>query len=422
MLSATSNLPVSRLEAEDKPQSYRHAFSWLTWWAAFLFATLLGFARLSYGQLLPALQDDLRSPYSTLSTVATMNFVGYLLGTLIMPVLLARVRNHQLLNLAALVAMNLTMLGAALSFSIWQLGAWRIFNGLFSAVATVLTMTLTLECIHPRERGQASAIIWMGGAIGLIISGLIAPTIINGAASGWRVVWVLMGILGIVAALGYFLCRRHQSAPVVQQAKMASSHSTLWTTLRPLLLPSRLLWLALAFLSFGGGYITYFTFFIALLQQQGVPALYAGFAWAAIGLAASVSAWIWGRILDRWPSGFTLAVPLAFGVLGSLAVLTNTPGIEYTGAALVGLSALLAPPIMTTVLLKRAVPDKDYAISYSATTAIFAIGQIVGPLLGGAIISSLGLQAGIASSAGLLALAALCAVAYALAQRKHPAL
>jgi len=261
----------------------------------------------------------------------------------------------------------------------------------------------------------------MGAALGLIISGLIAPPIIGmGTHGGWRLVWIVMGLAGVIIAFGFFVTARLQQAPLPSgaSAEASSTQQTLWATLRPLLLPRRLLWLSLAYFDFGGGYITYLTFFITLLEKQGVPTLYAGFVWAAIGMAAALSAWIWGRIFDHWPTGFTVAIALAFGVCGSLAVLTNTPVAEYIGAATVGLSALIAPPIIFTVLLKRAVPDAAYAVSYSTLTAIFALGQILGPLLGGLVIERLGLEAGIAASAFLLGVATLCACGYGLVQRK----
>ncbi len=406
----------------ERPRSYQHALSWLTWWAAFALATLIGFSRLSYGLLLPALHADLGGSLSVLGTLATINFVGYLLGMLVMPLLLARIHHRARLNLLALLMTNLLMIVSASSLTIWQLGIWRLLIGFFSAIATVLTMALTLERIHPHERGRASGIIWMGAALGIIISGLIAPPIIGmGTHGGWRLVWIVMGLAGVIIAFGFFVTGRAQKAPLPSRvsAEASPTQQALWVTLRPLLLPRRLLWLSLTYFGFGGGYIMYLTFFITFLEKQGIPTLYAGFVWAAVGITAALSAWIWGRIFDHWPTGFTVAVALAFGACGSLAVLTNRPVVEYIGAAIVGLSALTAPPIIITVLLKRAVPDAAYAVSYSTLTAIFAIGQILGPLLGGLVIEQRGLEAGIATSALLLGGATLCACGYGLVQRKN---
>ncbi len=411
--------PKQPLES-TRERGYQHALSWLTWWASFAFAMLLAFSRLSYGLLLPDVHADLHTTYGILGVVATINFVGYLLGTLLMPGLLVRLRNRGRLNLFALLATSLLLIASAFSPTIEVLGALRFFSGISAAVATVLTLSLTLECIYPQERGRASGVIWMGAALGLVLSGLIAPPIIGmGTHGGWRLVWIVMGLASVVIAFGFFAIRRVQKVPVPSGASDPVARHTLWKTLRPLFQTRRLLWLSLTYFGFGGGYITYFTFFITLLENQGTPTLYAGFVWAAIGVTAALSAWVWGRIFDHWPTSFTVAIALALGVCGSLAVLTKTPAVEYVGAAIVGLSALIAPPIMITVLLKRAVPDTEYAISYSVLTAIFAIGQILGPLVGGIVIEQLNLEAGIATSAGLFAIAALCACGYGLAQRKH---
>ncbi len=182
--------------------------------------------------------------------------------------------------------------------------------------------------------------------------------------------------------------------------------------------PRRLLFLTLAYFCFGAGYIIYFTFFISLLAQQGVPAQNAGFVWAAIGFTGAISGWLWGTSIDRWPTGYTLATPLALGALGSLTVLTGNLLWEAIGAALIGLSAFIAPPLIVTALLKWAVSDAEYATNFSALTALFATGQILGPLLAGTIIERAGLATGTALSALVLTIGAFFAVLYAIAQRQ----
>jgi fucose permease len=51
-------------------------------WAALGFAFNLGFSRLSYGLLLPALRHDFAAPYSVFGLVYTANLVGYFLEPL----------------------------------------------------------------------------------------------------------------------------------------------------------------------------------------------------------------------------------------------------------------------------------------------------------------------------------------------------
>lgn len=414
------------VDEQYKQENYSHAVSWLIVWAALAFATLLGFARLSYGLLLPALQSELGASLSVLGAIATVNFFGGLLGTLIVPVLLKYIQKPVITNFIFLIITNILMIASASSFSIWQLGLWRLLIGFFSAAASVLTMTLTLEQISPRESGLASGLMWTGVAFGLVFSGILAPlTISGGFYGGWRLIWIIMGLVGIVAAVGFFVTirsslRTHSRTQQKQAvAESGIKQRTFWATQRPLFLPQRLLGLTVVFFSFGAGYIIYFTFFIALLERQGVPALDAGFVWAAIGITGAISSAVWGKILDRWPTGFILSLPLVLGVCGSLTVLTNVLAVEAGGAALVGLSAFLAPALMVATLLKRAVPSEDYAVNYSLLTAIFGVGQILGPLVGGEVIEWFSLPAGIATSALLFGVAALAACGYGLAQRKQ---
>lgn len=167
---------------------YRHAYSPLSWWAAFSFAVILGFSRLSYGLLLPTIRSDLSGSYGSYGLVGTANFAGYLGGTLGVPFLLARYNDRIKLNLVALLGMNLTLIASAFSFDLWQLGFWRFLIGFFSAVATVLTMALTLERIFPTQRGRASGLAWMGGSLGIVISGLLARLLLA-QAHLWPGAW-----------------------------------------------------------------------------------------------------------------------------------------------------------------------------------------------------------------------------------------
>jgi len=425
MSTQSSRSPQASQRAQPSPLFSNRIIGSLTWWAAGSFAAILGFSRLSYGLLLPALRADLKGSYSVYGTLGTLNFVGYLLGTLALPLMLPFIQRRLVLNVFASCAMNVTLLVSGLSLTLWQLGIWRFLNGFFAAFATVLTIALTLECIPPNARGKVSGIIWAGGALGILLSGLIAPFILTASnAPGWRIVWIGMGIVGILTALGFFLTRRAASFPLTHTASAQNLSYVqprkrhIWETLHPLFQPHRLLFLTLAYGSFGCGYIIYFTFFIALLEQQGVSVLHAGFVWAGIGIAGALSGWIWGKVLDRWPTGFALALALLLGAIGSLSVLLHNQGWEYVGAALVGLSAFIAPALMVTALLKRAVADEDYTASYSMLTAFFALGQIIGPLVSSLIVERSGLVAGTASGALVLGIAAGCAWGYGMMQRQ----
>jgi predicted MFS family arabinose efflux permease len=159
------------------------------------------------------------------------------------------------------------------------------------------------------------------------------------------------------------------------------------------------------------------TFFVALVLQQGLPSPLVGLIWAAMGAAGAISGRIWGRAVDRWPTGFTLAVTLGLGALGTLSVLTHLIPLEAAGAAVFGLSVFLGPPLIVTFLLRQVVPGDRYPSSYSLLNTLFGIGQILGPLVGGVIFDQLGLMQGTALTALVLCVAMLFALGYGIVQR-----
>jgi predicted MFS family arabinose efflux permease len=140
------------------------AASALTFWAAAVFAVTLGFSRLSYGLLLPALRHTFGGELASYGLIGTVNFVGYLLGTLLVPPLLGRLHNRTQLNVWSCLLLGLSMIGSALSWSLLSLSVWRFWVGLISAPATVLTVALALERVRPAGRGLASGIVWARSA------------------------------------------------------------------------------------------------------------------------------------------------------------------------------------------------------------------------------------------------------------------
>jgi predicted MFS family arabinose efflux permease len=406
------------------PSSAGRAASPLTWWAAAAFASIVGFSRISYGLLLSSVRMDLRGNYGAYGLIGTANFVGYLLGTLVVPLLLASSRDRIKLNSGALMVMNVALLLSATSLNLLQLGIWRFLIGFCSAPALVLTLALTLEQTAPGERGRASGIVWMGASVGIILSGVIAPLVIStGLLWAWRLAWSVMGIGGGATVLGFHrtLCaydaRRLSSGVCASDAQPTKPEANPIALLVELLRPRGFLFATLSYFGYGFGYIIYLTFFVALVLEQGLSPLLVSLIWAAMGATGAISGLIWGRAVDRWPTGFTLAITLGLGALGTLSVLTHHILLEAVGAAVFGLSVFLGPPLIVTSLLRQVVPGDRYASSYSLLNALFGIGQILGPLVGGLVVDQLGLMQGTALTALVLCVAMFFALGYEIVQR-----
>ena len=418
----------------------QRAYSPLTLWAAAAFAVILGFSRLSYGLVLPALRANLHGSYRVFGLVGSANLGGYLLGMLLIPILLNHIHDRRRLNTFALLALSVTMIVSALSVSLIDLALWRLLIGVWSAFATVLTITLTLERVVPAERGQASGVLWMGGSAGLVISGALAPLAIGAGIPGaWRLLWVGMGLVGLVATWGVRRSLRPDSSHPPRRGSIPPGNGSVDATLltaekradsppgsadangwragvSQLLHPSRLLALSLSYFAAAFAYIIYFTFVIALVIHQGLPPVLAGLVWSLAGAGGVIGSLGWGRAIDRWPSGFILAMALALAAVGAVTALSGQLALESVGAFLIGMGSFGAPTIVTA-LLKRAVPGEGYATSLSLMTAIFSAGQLIGPIVAGMVVDAEGLALGTASAALLFSCATLLAAGYGVRQR-----
>ncbi|KIL40598.1 MFS transporter [Gordoniibacillus kamchatkensis] len=399
----------------------KSALNWITLWASFLFAVILGFSRLSYGMFLPGIQRVIGGSYGQLGILGTVNFIGYLVGTLCLSPLISQFpdRKH-VINRMTCLLLGLTLIGSAFSNHFTGLGLWRFAIGLLSAFATVLVLSIAMDAVRPAERGVASGLIWLGGSAGILVTGLFAPfTIDPSHLQGWRYAWVTMGIFGVIAAFGFeFVTRKRGDVKIPSQTESKPRDKESENVYRLLLNPKRLLFLIVSYFFFGWGYIIYFTYLIPYLVSKGVPSLYAGLIWSGIGFAGLFNGWIGGKAIDRWPSGYTLASGLTLGTIGVSGVTANNMLFTVLGAATIGLVSFITPPLMTTALLRRHVPHDSYAACLSIATAFFASGQIIGPIVGGVVVERYGLQFGVASSAIFMAIAAVLAGLYGQQQRK----
>ncbi|WP_244935581.1 YbfB/YjiJ family MFS transporter [Paenibacillus glycanilyticus] len=406
---------------EDRDMGTKSAFNWITLWASCLFVVILGFSRLSYGMFLPGIQRELGGSYGQLGVLGTVNFVGYLAGTLCLSPLLSRFPDRKyLINRITCLLLGLTLIGSAFSYHFIELGLWRFAIGWLSALATVLVLSIAMDAVRPAQRGVASGLIWLGGSAGILVTGLFAPFTIDPLhLQGWRYAWVIMGVFGLIAALGFeFVTRNRGAGKLPSQPEWKSGDKDIEKAYRLLLNPKRLLFLIASYFFFGAGYIIYFTYLIPYLVTKGIPSFNAGLIWSLIGFAGLFNGWIGGKAIDRWPSGYTLASGLMLGTIGVSGVVTNNLLFTVLGASIIGLVSFITPPLMTTALLRRHVPHQAYAACLSIATAFFAAGQITGPVLGGMVVERYGLQFGVASSSIFMAIAAALAGLYGQQQRK----
>ncbi len=351
-------------------------------------AAAMGIGRFALTPVLPYMSEAIPLSASEGGLIASANFLGYLVGALgaaaLPPSRLAAG------FLAALAASAATSAGMAIDGGLAWLALVRCAGGIASAGVLVFSSTLVLERLARAGRGGLASLYFSGVGIGIAISALTVGWLAR-EGSGWQGLWLACGIVSALLCAGAAIlirpsgtragAARAASNPPASPAASASSG-------RPGLSPA-LVRLAVAYALFGIGYVVTATFLTSILRASERLAPYEAPAWAAVGLSAAISVWLWSRVSARIGGASAFALACALEAVGVAASVT------FTGTAGLGLAAvLLGGTFMGITSLglieARRLSGGDPRKVLALMTACFGLGQMVGPTLAGLVADATG--------------------------------
>jgi len=389
----------------------------------------LGLGRFSYAMILPSMKAGLGLSYAETGWLATGNFIGYLVASLLAGLAASRWPPRRLL-LLALVALAASLAATAAAGGFAAAFAARTVTGLASGAVYIPAMSLPTLWFAPQRRGMAAGIQTGGSGLGLIASGLAVPLILAGAGpEGWRHAWLfLAGLVMLVwfGTVGWLRDRPEEIGALPLGATQAAAPAPPGRPPWGEVFSSRPLWaLGGIFACFGLSYVVYVTFFAAHLARAGdLSAETAGRLWGLVGALSLVSGLLWGTVADRIGklSGLAIVFGLHATAFAAFALARTMPAF-VASAVLFGLSAWGIPAIMAA-----AVPDyvrtRLAPAGLGFITIIFGLGQAAGPPIAGRIADWTGSFAGpclLASGVALLGgAAALCLRSLGATGRSHP--
>lgn len=400
-------------------------------WAVVMAGTVttfacLGMGRFALGMLLPSMGHALPLSRSEMGWISTGNFVGYMAAVALGGRMVARLGARRTIILGlALVGLSMMLVSRAAGFV--QVLGFYVLTGYGSGAANVPVMGLIAHWFGRRVRGRAAGFVVIGAGGAIVVSGFLIPAInASQGPEGWRLSWLVIGAIVLLAALlDWAVLRNHPSElglePVVGGALPAPVAEPAPCATAPVVSRRRTLThLGALYAAFGFTYVIYATFIVTtLVQERGFPESTAGWFWSAIGLLSLASGPVFGGLSDRIGRGKGMVIVFSFQASAYLLVALPLPEpFLYLSILLFGLALWAIPSIMAAAVGDYLGPEQA-ASAFGTITVAFALGQIVGPALAGRMADGLGSFAGAFAMAAVIAAAAIVGAALLPSPKRH---
>ena len=344
-------------------------------------AVAMGIGRFAFTPLLPMMLDDGVVDLQAASWLASANYLGYLAGALLctfQPWLWARVPGLPAIHApglvrGGLVATVLLTLGMALPVpALWP--TLRFAAGVASAVVFVFISGWCLAQLARQGATALGGVMYTGPGAGIIASGLAAGAMVSWqwrAATGWLVFGALAGLL----TAGVWRIFGRGEAPAAGPSTGASATSGAAPGQ-----PGRaeIGLMALAYGLAGFGYIVTATFLPVIARQALPGSPWLDFFWPLFGTGVVAGA----LLAARWHVGGDLRRLLAGCYIVQALGIAASVWSPTLGGFVIG-SLLLGLPFTAITFYAmreaRRLRPVHAASTMGLLTALYGVGQIVGP-------------------------------------------
>ena len=352
-------------------------------------AVAVGIGRFAFTPLLPMMLADGVTDLASASWLASANYLGYVVGALLctfQPWLwqkighLPTVKGTVMVRIGLVATMVLTLGMAVYLPQVWPV--MRFLAGLASALVFVYTSGWCLAQLARLQVPTMGALIYIGPGSGIVLSGLAASGMVAldwSAANGW----LIFGLLAVVltSLVWPTLSTRHD--PPAPAPQMASASTDVASNAHG---NSEIALLALAYGLAGFGYIITATFLPVIARQTLPGSAWLDLFWPIFGVGVIVGALVASRTRSVGDLRLRLAACYAVQALGiGTSLIFPTLAGFALGSLLLGLP-FTAISYFAMQEVRRLRPAQIPSMMGLAT-AVYGLGQIVGPPLVAALLT-----------------------------------
>ena len=328
----------------------------------------VGIGRFSYTPILPYMISELNLTTTEAGLIASSNYLGYLLGSLI-PIFPQFPKNIRSIFIYSIFISIISLFAMGLTNTFEAFILIRFIHGVFSAFVLILGTSLIVSHVQKKGKIFLGTAHFSGVGLGMALSAIVV-SYLGFLNFKWDELWFSIGILAIILSFQIIKFTPIQKAEVKYNLK--SKHKTsLGFSL-----------ITISYGLYGFGYVAFGTFISTMSRLTPGLEKTEPYVWFVVGVTGipSVFFWNWfGSKIGNDIGLFLANLILGLGVLFSVLI-NNEFGI-FISCILFGLSFV---PITSMCLLEG---QKRFSGSFIVSTAIltfsFSIGQMIGPYLSG---------------------------------------
>ncbi len=338
----------------------------------------MGIGRFVYTPLLPEMQEQFHFNDEIAGVIASVNYLGYLLGALLCFKTMTPKIKLLAIRMALVLSVSTTaFMGFATTVNCWII--IRFISGLASAGVFIIGSSIIMDKLSRSDNSHDSILMYSGVGFGIAFTGIMSPVLISFFSA--QTTWIIFALICVPLILFCWVLM----IPLPLKVRIKSNFKD-----KPKLDDSRLLpWLAAAYFCEGFGYIISGTFIVSFLKDQAGFFSSGPFAWTIIGLTASMSIPIFFQLSKRIHIIKVLIVAHFIQGIGIVIPVLSSHWLSICCGAILFGGTFMGITALSLSLGKALKPDQgQWVIGF--LTAVYGVGQILGPLVSGMLSNKTG--------------------------------
>ena len=356
----------------------RHAIRqlWLGMLALFI---VMAIGRFAYTPILPFMQVSEHMDSAQAGFLATINYLGYLIGAIIPMYFIFKSKAIDLKIYLIINIMATILMGVTEAYSLWAI--LRLVSGITSGTVFVLASNIVLEALRQAQKSNISGLLYSGVGLGIFASSIYI--FFETHNDNWQLTWIVLGIFSLLGGAFVIFGMRDNPTIKIDQTQHAKIED------RQPLNAKFIRYFSIAYFCEGAGYIITGTFLVAIVKS--IPELvdYAALSWMFVGLGAIPSTVMWSVIAEK--IGYDKATYCAFvlQIIGvSLPILSNHTLILMISSILFGSTFLGLTTLFMSTGQKLMYQSGGKSNLVASLTVIYSVGQMVAPAISGVLIGA----------------------------------